>query len=280
VVITTTLQRKPVEHRGGFVVNRFAGVVIAMVFTATAGAAERPRDKDIKQLLEQIDHERDRFEDQLDGDLKHSTIRTADRELNVERYLDDLQDNVGKLKDRFKPDYAASAEVTTVLRQGSDIQRHTVALPPNFKGASEWNRLAASLGELAAAYGTVFPLPVGGQARRLNDREVKDAAEDVARNADRYKKEIDAALKKDQTVDKAARAASVNAADSLKKDAENLASRIGDEKPASGEAQALLQHAAAIRSAAATRPSSPAAQTAWGSIEAGLVKIVQAFNLR
>jgi hypothetical protein len=179
----------------------FAALMATFV-TAPATSAERPSDKDVKQLIERIDHERDRFEDQLDGQLKNSIIREPGREVNVERYLDDLQENVGKLKDRYKPEYAASAEATTVLRQGSDIQRYTSTLPPNYDGASEWNRLSGSLTALAAAYGTAFPLPPGQQARRLNDKEVRNAAAGVAKSADRYKKELDSSLKKDKTVDK------------------------------------------------------------------------------
>jgi hypothetical protein len=256
----------------------FAALMATFV-TAPATSAERPSDKDVKQLIERIDHERDRFEDQLDGQLKNSIIREPGREVNVERYLDDLQENVGKLKDRYKPEYAASAEATTVLRQGSDIQRYTSTLPPNYDGASEWNRLSGSLTALAAAYGTAFPLPPGQQARRLNDKEVRNAAAGVAKSADRYKKELDSSLKKDKTVDKATREASVKAADDLKRDAERLASTVDDGRPASGEAQALLQHASAMRGGAPSSALSPAAQTAWGSIEGGLDKVGQAFGL-
>ena len=116
-------------------------------------------------LIERIDNERDRFEDQLDGKIKSSIIR-GQGEVNVERFLDDLQENVDRLNERFKSDYAASAEVTTVLRQGSDIQRFMSKQPPDLDGASEWNRLASSLGELAKVYATTFPLPEGQQARR------------------------------------------------------------------------------------------------------------------
>lgn len=269
IMIRTTATR--------FSVAACAALLVALL-AGPAAAAERPRDKDVKQLIERVDHERDRFEDQLSGQLKNSVIRNPSGEYNVARYLDDLQDNTGKLKDRFKPEYAASEEVTTVLRQGSDIQRFMSTLPPNFDGASEWNRLAGSLGELAAAYGTSFPIPAGQQARRMNDREVKGAADEVARSADRFKNELDDSLKKDKTVDKAAREASVRAAEGLKKDAERLASTIDDEKPASGEAQALLQHASTIRAASAHVPS-PAAQATWGSIEGGLGKVAQAFSL-
>jgi hypothetical protein len=254
-------------------------VVLTILSTAPAASAERMTDNDVKQLLERINHDRDRFEDQLDGKLKDSIVRGPGGEVKVNRYLDDLQENVQKLRDRFKSDYAASAEVTTVLRQATDIQRYMSTLPPNFDGASEWNRLAASLGELAAVYGTTLPIPEGQQARRMNDAEVRKAADDVKKNADRFKKDLDESLKKDLTVDKATREAAVDEVDSLKKDAEKLASVIGDGKPASGEAQALLDRAAKIRAASSFHALSPAAQTGWASAESSLEKVAQAFSL-
>ena len=65
-------------------------------------------------------------------------------------------------------------------------------------------------------------------------------------------------------------------ADALKKEASELASTVGDGRPASGEAKALLDRATAIRAAAWGRALSPAAQTAWGSVESGLDKVAQA----
>jgi hypothetical protein len=256
------------------------GVVVAAVSVAAPILlAERPSDKDVKALIERINHERDRFEDQLDGKLKRSIVRGPGGEVNVERYLDDLQENVGKLKDRFSSQYAASAEATTVLRQGSDIQRFMAAQPPNFDGASEWNRLSSSLGDLAAVYGTTLPMPDGQQARRLNDHEVRSAADELAKGADRFKKDVDSALKQDKTIDKATREATVHEAEALKKDAKSLASVVGDGRPASGEAKALLDRAAAIRRASSGRALSPAARAAWGSVENGLDKVAQAFGM-
>ena len=159
----------------------------------------------------------------------------------MERYLDDLQENVDDLKDRFKPEYAASAEVTTILRQGSDIQRFMGAQKPNFDGASEWNRLAASLGELATVYGTTFPMAEGQTARRLNDVELEKAADDLGKSVDHFKHELDESLKKDKAVDQATRQAALRQVDELKRSAEKLESVLDDNRPASGEAQALLR---------------------------------------
>ncbi len=258
---------------------RAACLVISVLVAAPAAYAERPSDKDVRALLERIDNDRDRFEDQLDGKLKRSILRGPGGEINVERYLDDLQDNVDKLKDRFTDSYAASAEVTTVLRQGADIARYMATLPPNFDGASEWNRLSASLGELATAYGVSMPIAEGTQARRMNDGEVAKAADDLAKGADQLKKQLDASLKKDKTIDKAEREASVGEADGLREDAKRLKSTVSDGRPASGEAQAVLDRAAKIRAQAAGRTLSPAALTAMGALESNLDKLSQAFNI-
>src|SRR5262245_47283205 len=107
-----------------------AMIVASLSFIPAAWAADRASDKEVKELLERLNHERDRFEDQLDGKLKDSILRGPGGEVKVSRYLDDLQDNVQKMKDRFKSDYAASEEVTTVLRQATDIDRYMSTLPP------------------------------------------------------------------------------------------------------------------------------------------------------
>src|SRR5262245_32700507 len=133
--------------------NTTVAVMICVLAAMSPVSAERLNDRDVKALLERIDNERDRFEDQLDGKLKRSILRGPGGEVNVERYLDDLQQNVDRMNERFTSDYAASTEVTTVLRQASDIHRFMAKQAPNFDGASEWNRLESSLRELAAVYG-------------------------------------------------------------------------------------------------------------------------------
>jgi uncharacterized membrane-anchored protein YhcB (DUF1043 family) len=259
---------------------RASGVAVAMLLLAPVlFAADRLSDDDVKAVLERIDWERDRFEDQLDGRLKRSILRGPGMEVNVERFLDDLQENLDTLKERFTAEYAASAEVTGLLNQASAIQQFMSAQPPDLDGASEWNRLAESLAVLAAVYGTVMPIPVGQQARRMNDREVEQVADNLAKSADRFKKDLDSSLKTLATIDKSNREAAIMDADGLKKDAERLASVVGDRKPASGEAKALLDRAARLRAAASAYALSASAQSSWRAVESGLGQISQAFGL-
>jgi hypothetical protein len=110
-------------------------------------------------------------------------------------------------------------------------------------------------------------------------REVQKAADELAKSADRFKKELDSSLKKDKAIDKATREAAVMEADSLKQDAKELASVVGDGRPASGEAKALLDRAARIREASSGRQVPPTARAAWSSIESGLTAIGQGFGM-
>ena len=253
--------------------------LMAILLVAPAASADRLTDKDVKELLERIDNERDRFEDQLDGKLKRSIIRGPGGEVNVEKYLDDLQENVDKLKGRFTAQYAASAEVTTVLRQASDIHRYMSTLPPSFDGASEWNRLAASLGTLAAVYGTMLPLSEGQQGRRLNDGEVRKAADDIAKGADRFKKELDSSLEEGQG----------------HRQCHARSHRQRGRRLEAGCAEAGVprrRRPAGVRRSAGAAPTrrkspggriraylSPAAQTAWQLVDSGLDKVAQGFGL-
>ena len=61
--------------------------------------------------------------------------------------------------------------------------------------------------------------------------------------------------------------------------AKKLASLVGDGKPASGEARALLEHASDIQGASAGKSLSPGALTALGAIQGDLLKVSQAFGI-
>src|SRR3954454_654047 len=150
------------------------GCLSVFAGAASAQTVERLTDKDVKGLIEAVDNGRDRFEDQLDGKLKDTILRGPNGEVNVARFLDDLQENTHRLKERFTTEYAASAEVATVLRQSTPIDAF-MKQKPGIKGSSEWDHLASSLRRLAVAYGTQFPLEGSAPVRRISDGEAAKA---------------------------------------------------------------------------------------------------------
>jgi len=250
------------------------GLVAVWPLPALAQPAERLSDKEVKNLIEQVDQARDKFEGNLDDKFKSSTIRGATRETSVSAFLQDLQDNVSKLKDRFTDDYSASAEADTVFKQTTGLNTYMQTATVT-KGRSEFDKLVATLKSLAAAYDTTFPLPEGAVVRRMNDKEVAAAAAAIANAADQYKKQID--------LDKTALAIAdkergKKAADDLIKAAQTLKSRIEDGKPASAEAQAVVKLTAALEAFNAPRPVTAGA-AALSMARTAVGKLQQAFHL-
>lgn len=259
----------------------FKTIVLSVTMVAATAGAQvqylRPSDTDVKNLVSQISQARDRFQGALDSNLKRSIIRGASGEVNVDKYLDDLKRNVSLVKDRFKDDYAASTEVLTLLRQGTDIHAFVTSQSATFKGRSEWDAMASVLGTLATAYGTSFPLPQGAGARRMNDKEVAAQADTVARMAEQFRKASTKAMKTAKAdpqlvtaVDRGSKAVATAAA--------NLKKQASGHKPATNEARILLEELTKLKSLL-DQPPAGESTTAWNGLVAGARTIGQAFSL-
>ena len=240
-----------------------------------AQAPQRLTDKEVKALIDTVDNGRDRFEDQLDGKVKNTVLRGATGEVNVSRFLDDFQENVDRLKDRFKPDYAASAEAAAILRQATAIHNFMKQQPSDLKGSSEWDNLASSLGRLASAYGTKFPLEADAAVRRVSDGEAAAAAEQIEEQAGELKDTVN----RNSSLPPAHKNALKSTADLIRTRAKTLASRLKDGKPATAEARQLFE--AIQKMDETTKGSSLAAPSlsAMGSMRAPLTTLRQAFGV-
>ena len=239
-----------------------------------AQTSDRLSDKDVKAIIDQVDTGRDKFEGNLDGQFKGSTIRGPAGETKVGGALQDYQDSTKKLQERFKADYAAGPEVTTVLKQSTQIDTFMKGSPTSMKGRSEWDAQVLNLRRLAESYGTTFPTPDGAVVRRMNDKEVADAAASVGTAAERFKDELDKA----STVAKPARDAAKKDVEALVKQAETVESRINDGKPATAEVRQLIEQTHRVQGFVDANPI-PAAMPNWQSVQASLAKLQQAFGL-
>jgi hypothetical protein len=228
--------------------KRTALVLLAtLCWSSAAVAADRLTDKDVKELVSRIEEGRDRFDDRLDDKIKNEIVRGPGGEVNVKNFLNDFQKNIDNLEERLKPGYAASAEVNTLLRQATLIERFFKQQPAGTRGESEWNRLATDLKTLATAYGTDFPLPDNAAVRRVGDGELAAGIEQFAKSAEQVKKTLSNELKKDKSVAQPTREAIVDEVDQLAKDAKSLRNRVKDGQPSSAEAESVLTRAAKLQ---------------------------------
>jgi len=257
---------------------RFVTAAALIVFVSMpVRAGDRLTDRDVKALVEKIDDGRDKFESELDNDLKHTVVRSATGEMDVKRALDDFKESVDRLKDRLKPEYSASTEATAVLRRATALDAFIKQQPAGLKGASEWNRLAADIKTLAAAYGADFPLGEGASVRRIGDQEVATAAEQLAKAGEQLKKSLDADLKKSTTVSAQDRQGAIADAEQWSKDAKALRDRVKDGKPSSAEAERVTADAAKLK-AFVEGKTLPASAAAWSSASAPLQTLAQAYG--
>lgn len=256
------------------------GLLLGMTLTLAgtpALAADRLSDKDVKALISRIEEGRDRFDDKLDGRIKDSIVRGPGGEVKVEHFLNDFQENIDKVEERLKPDYAASNEVAVLLRQGSAIDAYWKQHPPGTKGESEWNRLAGDLKALADAYGATFPLAENAPVRRIGDRELATEVEQVEGIAKGMKNTLNDDLKKDPSVDKATRESIVRDVDQFAKDAKSLAKRVKDGQPSSAEAERLLAGAGRLQQFMSSHQA-PMASRGWATARSRLEKVASAYG--
>jgi hypothetical protein len=249
-----------------------AGALLLIGSAAAAQTRERLSDKDVKALIDEVDTGRDKFEGNLDGDFKGSTLRTPTGETKVSGALQDYQDSTKKLEQRFKSDYSASAEVAAVLKQSGQIDAFMKSSSAPSEGRIEWDRQALILKRLAEAYGTTFPLPDGATVRRMNDKEAAALAGEVATQAEELKRTVEA----DQTLAKPDKDALKAAVDGVLKQAKKLQSRLKDGEPSTADANALRDGIAALTPEGRQLP--PAVLTAIGGLRAPLTKLDQAFG--
>lgn len=248
--------------------------LIALIsYPATAQVA-RPGDRAVTKLIENAQESIDEFARSLDRNLRRATIRGSTSEVQVENYLEDFATDVDRLRKRFKPQYAASAELVTVLRKANDIEQFVKSQPPSFKGRSEWDAAAAALNSLAAAYGTTFPAPHDVTARRVNDAEIQQAADAVGKNAKASRKALKSAFTKEES---SALTQAQQQFDSLSDAAKALKARIKAGKPASGEAGVLREQLAATEASLSGRTLDERGSAAWQSIATAVAKIDDAF---
>lgn len=257
--------------------HRFA-CTIAMLgcLVSPLAAAERLNDRDLSRLVEQIDRQRDRFEDALDSTLKRSILRGPQGEVDVARFLDDFQESVSRLKGRLSPRYGASTEAAAVLRQGSAIERFVRDRPAGYKGASEWAALSTSLTALGSAYGTTFPAEGEIAARRIGDGELVQSAEAIKRGADRLRQAFDRELKA-SGVPKEAREAHAREIRQLASGADAVRKRVKGRQPATSEADLLLGQASRVATLVAGT-NAPQAAATWTSMLGPVEVVASAFG--
>ena len=249
---------------------------LAFLGGSVLAQSARPPDSQVDSLIEQMEKAASQFERSLDRDLKKATIRSPNGEMQMEPFLEDFNTSIERLKDRFDKDYSASSELTALMRRATDLDNFIRSQPPSLKGRSEWDSYSASLNALAAAYGSAFPMKEDNPPRRMNDLEIKQAADNAVKNGQSLKKSLSKVYGKDEDAARKTAAAEV---DAMTKGAKGLKDRVDDRKPASGEAAVFAEAVKKLQTTLGTKTLTVDATKALEGINASFSKVEQAFAM-
>ncbi len=261
--------------------QRRIAIVLALVLgLPLAGrAAERMTDEQVKKHIQDIDAGFDTWKEALEKkNLDDVVITSAERTVKVKDFLKDFEKSIDAVKDRFRPDYAATPEVLTLLRRGSDVElrnRRQNATPD-----SSWLALSAKLGALAHAYEVPWPIEdMNARPARLNDDELAAKVEQMANAAKALRSDAEKAAKANKAIDKPSRESLKNEIEQLEQMSKGIRSRIKDDMPASVEVGQLFTQAGKVRDSLAKLSLTAAVQTSWQGLQAGVEVLARSFDL-
>ena len=248
-----------------------------------ATAPGRLTDQEVTALLESIEKKRAAFEGALDDKLKNSTIKTERGEVNANKFFDDLQDQVQRVRDRFSSSYSASSEVLSLLQFGARLDAWASAQPAGFRGSKEWGALATDFRRLSAAYNSGLLRPgqqaLGAQARRLNDAELMTAAANLNKNMDAFRTAYDNALAANTSLTPASRQSAIQNVDGMKNMARLLNTALAKKQKGVSEAELLVKGSAIMIDETLKLPPNSAAAAAWAPVREDLGKVALAYEV-
>jgi hypothetical protein len=256
-----------------------AALGLVAVASVAPARAERLTDEEVKRLIEDIDRGFDTWKDDLEKrNLDDAKITTPERTIDVKTFLKDFEKAIDAVKDRFKPDYAASPEVMALLRLGSDVERD--GRRPGQTPSSAWSALSAKLGNLADAYDLSWPVEsIRAQAARLNDGEVAARVEQMEKSVKQLEGEAAKAAKADKSLDKATREGLKTSIQELERQARDVRERVKDDRPAAHEVGQLLSQTREVEELITRLRLSPAGNSAWQGVESGTDLLARTYGV-
>ena len=116
-------------------------------------APYRLSDKEVEEILRRIEQQSKRFKSSVESALDKSRLNGTRREDNVNEFIEQFDDEVKRLRDRFSEHKSVAADVQSVLDRAARIDSFMSNRELSRKSGEEWFKLKANLDELSRAYG-------------------------------------------------------------------------------------------------------------------------------
>jgi hypothetical protein len=254
----------------------FLGLLLATTVDGQTSPG-RLSDKEVKQLMADVDANVPRFEKSLSREMRTAKIRSEATEVDVKAFLKDLATTCKQMKKRFNASYSASAEVNACLRRAYGLQHREAQGLSLLGGEQEWPRLKTSLVALGTQYGVDFEAgPEDWKVRRLNDKEVVEISQALAKEAKSFKKALSTSAKANKEIPAQEKKQIEDKVTALGKAASDLGKAVKKGTDPSGHASLIVSHVADIGQFIDKYALGPPAASAFESVRRPAAQLGQA----
>jgi hypothetical protein len=246
---------------------------------ASAQAPTRLPDKKIKPLLESLEDSTNKFRNALNDGLKKSSIQTGAGEENIMQYVEDLKNSAKRLKDEYNGDRSVSADVEETLRRASYVNNFMAGHPAVTGADDEWAKARQNLETLAQAFNVRWRGDApDARPFRLKDDELKKRLDLIKNNSNKFRGELDKALKSDKSIDNKSRENVINTVKSFADHTQRVKDRVGEDDSGAQQMTELLRLGETIDRFMHQYSLNSAVQSQWSGIRGALAETARAYN--
>lgn len=274
--------------------NAFMILALVTMFAGVGGVAHgqpyqspyRLNDKQVEQIINDIENNAKRFRDSLDTALDESRLNGTEREDEVNARVKEFEEATKRLHENFDNRRSAAGDVQNVLDRAARIDEFMYLNRLGGRAQSDWASMRSRLDQLANAYGVswrwqqLYP-PVGVQPApyRLNDKQVERLLRNSERAANTFRKSLDRALDRSR-LDGSAREDNINEFVKEFNDAMKLLrDRFDGRTSIAGDVEAVLMRAMRIDDFMRRHPLDRRVQRDWFKLRSDLDQLSQSYNV-
>src|ERR1043165_2824565 len=104
----------------------------------------RLTDREVEQILDRIERQSERFQSSLDSSLDRSRLDGTRREDDINAFINDFNDEIKRLHDRFSDHKSVAADVQSVLDRANRIDEFMSRNRVDGRAREDWSRLRRS----------------------------------------------------------------------------------------------------------------------------------------
>jgi len=127
----------------------------------TAELPYRISDREVEQIIHNIESQSGRFRSSLDKALDRSRLNNTQREDDINAYVKDFYKETKQLHDHFDSHKSTSADVQSVLDRAARIEQFMRRYPLTRQAQNDWSALRVNLDLLARTYNVTWGWDAG-----------------------------------------------------------------------------------------------------------------------